>query len=155
MIIFETYDTLKQELKQDLEKQSQVALKTDNWTSCTAQAYITVTAHFLTENWKPVTKVLSTAEMPERHTGVYIAQRIQDSIENWGLSNERITAVVHNNVANMNLAIKLIQNISDISCFGHTLQLAVTSGLGISTIHQFVSMAKKIVAQEDSCPLQA
>ena len=84
--------------------------------------------------------------MPERHTQVYIAQQIQDSIENWGLSNERITAVVHDNVASMNLAIKLIQNISDISCLGHTLQLAVTSGLGISTIHQFVSMAKKIVA---------
>ena len=36
--------------------------------------------------------------------------------------------------ANMNLAIELIQNIADISCFGHTLQLAVTSGLGILLI---------------------
>ena len=85
-----------------------MALTTDIWTSCTTQAYITVTAHFLTGNWKLVTKVLSTAEMPERHTGVHIAQRIRDSIENWGLSNERITAVVHDNAANMNLAIELI-----------------------------------------------
>ena len=57
-----------------------MALTTDIWTSCTTQAYITVTAHL--KNWKLVTKVVSTAEMPERHTGVHTAQRIQDSIEN-------------------------------------------------------------------------
>ena len=52
------YDTLKQELKQDLEKQSQVAWTTDIWTSCTTQAYIIVTAHFSSKNRKLVTKVL-------------------------------------------------------------------------------------------------
>jgi len=53
-----------------------VAVTTDIWTSRVMQAYITATVHFLTDRWKMESKVLQAQEMPERHTGVHISERL-------------------------------------------------------------------------------
>ena len=46
-----------------------VAFTSDLWTSQAVQAYLTVTAHFITEQWVLESYVLETKEMPEHHTG--------------------------------------------------------------------------------------
>ena len=47
-----------------------VALTNDLWISLAVQAYLTVTAHFINEDWMIESYVLMTKEMPERHTGL-------------------------------------------------------------------------------------
>ena len=60
-----------------------VAITTDSWTSRAVQSYFTVTAHYITSDWKLESKVLQTREMPERHTALNIAEKLQDSIKEW------------------------------------------------------------------------
>ena len=46
-----------------------VALTSDLWTSQAVQAYLTVTVHFINDEWALESYVLTTTEIPERHTG--------------------------------------------------------------------------------------
>ena len=73
-------------------------------------------------------KVLQTQEMPERHTGVHISERLMKASEEWNIK-EKVAAVVSDNAANVVLAMELLEDWNDLSCFGHTPWLAVNAGL--------------------------
>ena len=48
---------------------SGVAFTTDLWTSTALHGYITVTAHYITDEWEMKTAMLATRRVEERHTG--------------------------------------------------------------------------------------
>ena len=62
----------------DQIKGKPVSMTSDIWTSSALDGYISVTGHFLDEDWHLCTKnlSLSTNAMHERHTGVHIAQAL-------------------------------------------------------------------------------
>ena len=64
--------------------QTYFALATDIWTSHATQAYLTITAHFITAEWKMASAVLQTREMPERHIGMHISERLKEPASEWG-----------------------------------------------------------------------
>ena len=106
-ICHKMFDSLKEELLAKLDS-PYVSLTTDIWTSRTQQAYLTVTAHFITGKWKMESKVLQTREMPERHTGVNISERLKAAACEWKIANDRLATVVRDNAANMVLAVDLV-----------------------------------------------
>ena len=59
-----------------------MALTTDIWTIRATEAYITVTVHFITNDWAMESKVLSTCKIPEHHTGVHVSERLIDVSKN-------------------------------------------------------------------------
>ena len=59
-----------------------MALTTDIWTIRATEAYITVMVHFITNDWPMESKVPSTCEIPERHTGVHVSERLIDVSKN-------------------------------------------------------------------------
>ena len=59
----------KELLCEKLKTASLVVLTTDIWMSRATQAYITVTAHYITAKWKLFAYVLETKGFPERRTG--------------------------------------------------------------------------------------
>ena len=89
-------------------------------------------------------KVLLTREMPERHTGVHILERLMKASVEWKIS-EKVVAVVRDNAANMVLASQLLEDWDDLPCFGHTLQLAVKAGLDLAIISRLTAVCRKIV----------
>ena len=103
------------------------------WTSRAVQAYLTVTVHFITDDWLINSNVLVTREMTERHTGVHIEYSLTEIAKDWNLDG-KIVAIVHDNASNMVLASDLLEDWGDLPCFAHTLQLAVNAGLEINTI---------------------
>ena len=107
------FDSLKEELLAKLDS-PYVSLTTDIWTSQTQQAYLTVTAHFITEKWKMESKVFQTRGMPERQTGVNISERLKAAACEWNIANDRLVAVVCDNAANMVLAIDLVGEWDDL-----------------------------------------
>jgi len=70
-VIRQMYLNVKEQLCKELEAQY-VPLITDLWTSNATKAY---TAHY--DNWRIVSRVLQTREMPEQHTGANITSRLQ------------------------------------------------------------------------------
>ena len=140
------YTSMKESLLEILSSTDvHVAITTDSWTSRAIQSYLTVTAHYITSDWKLESKVLQTREMPERHTALNIAEKLRDSIKEWKIDEERVSAIVHDNASNITLA---VQNLGwqSVPCFAHTLQLAVNNGLEVSQINKLASVARKIVA---------
>jgi zinc finger BED domain-containing protein 1 (E3 SUMO-protein ligase ZBED1) len=66
------YNNARNALKDEIGEANTVALTTDCWTSLTTEAYMTVTCHFVTPDWKLRSVVLCTeSTQDERHTGRY------------------------------------------------------------------------------------
>ena len=92
------FDSYKKELIAKLDSPN-VSLTTDIWTSRVQQAYLTVTVHFITEQWVMESKVLLTREMPEHHTGINIAERLKEAVRERHITPEKVVAVVRDNAA--------------------------------------------------------
>ena len=75
--VWKFYLEQKAMLRQSLLKSpSRVCLTADCWTSITSEGYICVTAHFVDENWKLNSKILSFRKMEPPHTGNELANKI-------------------------------------------------------------------------------
>lgn len=137
------YNSLHESMVEEMRGES-VSLTTDLWTSPNMEPYITVTAHYITSKWELKARVLCTTLMPERHTAANIAARISDIIEEWGIS---VFCTVHDNASNMNLAMENCQMFpKDLGCSGHTLQLAIKSGLVLPDVAKTVDAARRVVS---------
>lgn len=62
------------------EGRSFIALTADIWTSLATEAYLGVTCHFITEDWKMKTLTLATMPLDERHTGANIATWLEGDV---------------------------------------------------------------------------
>ena len=67
-----------------------------------------------------------------------IQERLLEASKEWEIE-EKVVAVVHDNVANKVLASE------DLGCFGHTLQLALNAALDLSPISRLTAICRKIV----------
>ena len=133
------YAAMKHTLQESFRLCGSVALTTDIWTSRATQAYITITAHYITEEWKIQSYVLCTCEMPERHTGINIATRIREAAETWNIDDE------HVNASNMSAAVNILEW-NHLPCFAHTLQLAVNKDMDANSLVQLSSLGRKLVS---------
>ena len=89
-IIHQKYEIAKHKLKDKLEREANsIALTTDIWTSSATEAYITVSAHYISAEWGMISCVLETPDMPERHTGQIIADKLVEIVEKWGIIEKK------------------------------------------------------------------
>lgn len=79
-MIESTYQRVQITLKQLLANADSVALTTDLWTSTATEAYITVTAHFITSDWTLKSQVLGNINVNEKHTSDNIKQWIYELV---------------------------------------------------------------------------
>ena len=128
-----------------------VALTTDMWTSRATQAYITLTCHWIDDDWNFTNKILFTSEIPERQTGINIAERLKQGCSEWRIPDDHIVFVVHDNASNMTNAVATLSWKST-ACVAYTLQLAVTKGLEVSEISRLTSVCRKLVGYFKQCP---
>ncbi|XP_031152453.2 zinc finger BED domain-containing protein 1-like [Sander lucioperca] len=49
---------------------------------------VTITAHFINEEWELVTYVLLTRDMPESHTGHNLAEHLRKALAEWGITEK-------------------------------------------------------------------
>jgi uncharacterized protein involved in tolerance to divalent cations len=96
------------------------ASTTDMWTeSYTQSSYITVTVHYVTENWNLVERVLATREFdPEaRHTGVNIRKAVLEILTEFTIPPEKLVFVTDRG-ANVLAALKEYKHLS---CCDHII----------------------------------
>ncbi|CAG8457507.1 600_t:CDS:2 [Acaulospora morrowiae] len=117
---------------------SKVALTTDIWTACTNQAYMSITLHWIDDNWQMHRILLDLIPLHERHTGTNLANIIDTIISDFNLG-KKIMAITTDNAYNMNaFGQKFAQLLSTkynntifrrIRCAAHILNLIVKDGL--------------------------
>ena len=119
-----------------------VAITADVWTSMATDSYLTVTAHYLNEQWEIKNIVSGTLPLLDSHTASNLATWIKEMVEDIG---EKIVAFVHDNCKNIDNAGKILESEHgwfSLGCAGHTLQLCVNSGLETTAIKNAVSAGR-------------
>lgn len=136
-----------QELRVLLATVEMVALATDCWTALPAERYVTVTCHFITDNWQARSAVLQTHSTSVSHTDATVdnlTKTLTETVEAWGMAG-RVIACVHNNAQSILPAHACARVTWDsVACFASTLQLAVSDGLSDDVLGVIVAAGKLV-----------
>jgi hypothetical protein len=62
---------------------------------------MSLTAHFITDDWVLVTRCLATQYYPDRHTAVNISDFIKDGLSEYGMRIGNVVTVTTDSAANM------------------------------------------------------
>ncbi|XP_078128000.1 E3 SUMO-protein ligase ZBED1-like [Sander vitreus] len=131
-------------VKASLASAERVALTCDGWTSHTTEAYVTITAHLINEEWELVTYVLQTRDMPESHTGHKLAEHLTKALAEWGIT-EKDPVIVTDNASNMTIAAEKAAFTLHVKCYAHTLNLAAQRALKITAVARLLGRVRRIV----------
>ncbi len=135
------YDQKRIKLRNVFENfDRKVAITTDAWTACTNQAYLSVTLHWITNDWCLQHILLDLIPLHERHTGIFIAESIMEQIKYFGLGSQ-VLSLTADNAANMDVCSHHLASLLElhhgntafrrVRCAAHILNLAVTKGISI------------------------
>lgn len=136
------YQEVKTAVKASLDTAQRVALTCDGWTSRATESYVTITSHYISDDWEMVTHVLQTRAMHESHTGSNIADVLKRAIEEWGLQ-DKDPAIVTDNASNMTIAAELA-GMLHFKCFAHTLNLASQRALKLPAVQRLLGRVRRI-----------
>ncbi len=105
---------------------------TDLWSSRTMQPYISLTVHFVNDDWTLRSVCLQTAYFPDDHKGEIIPQGLKDALSSWNLAEDRLVCMTTDSGTNM---IKALQDNEwpNLQCFRHRLHNAI--GKSLMAIH--------------------
>jgi len=141
--------TVEEKIQNDLKAVQSVVCTSDCWSSLSQHSYITITAHALNNDWSPMSFTLTTQEMEERHTALNIADKLENVFSNWEIK-DKVTTVITDNAKNVVNAVQLLSNttnnnISDVTCAAHSLQLSINKALKEDTISEILNQSSKLV----------
>ena len=117
------YAEKREQLKAHLVTAKKVATTTDAWTSLTTESYVTVTCHYVGDDWDLKTAVLETRSSDERHAAENIAAHLRAVTEEWRVHDKVVAP-----------------------CFAHTLQLAINDGFKNLNINRVVAACSKLIS---------
>ena len=102
------------------------------------------TEHFIDKDWILRSYCLDTIPSYEDHTGENIANTLQDVLENWQLSSEKLVATTTDNASNYVAAFETL-GWTRVSCFGHNLNLVVSKGLDNHRVQQAIARCHSLI----------
>ncbi|XP_053298983.1 E3 SUMO-protein ligase ZBED1 [Pleuronectes platessa] len=139
------YDTCRKTVESELGQIEHYACTTDLWSSRTTEPYISLTVHFLDQDFELKTRCLQTAYFPGEHTGENIACGLREALTSWNLREEQLACITTDNGSNVVKATELNHWVR-LQCFGHRLHLAIENAVkDDSRIARAAGLCKKLV----------
>ncbi|KAK7934198.1 hypothetical protein WMY93_005094 [Mugilogobius chulae] len=139
------YESCRERLSRDVQNASFYSTTSDLWSSRTSEPYLSLTIHFISDDWRLLSYCLQTSYFPEDHTGELIAQGLKDALSSWSLKEERMACMTTDSGANVVRALT-INNWQRLPCFGHRLHIAIERSMRDPRIDRALGVCKKIVA---------
>ncbi len=140
------YSRTRDSVLDELKNLKYFSATTDLWSSSTMEPYISLTVHFITEEWRLDSKCLQVLFIPEDHTGKNLAEALKLSLEQWSLQQDSLVAITTDNGSNVILASQIL-GWRRLSCFGHNLHLAVTNAVkNDDRVARAFGVCKKLVS---------
>ncbi|KAK9733188.1 hypothetical protein RND81_04G049900 [Saponaria officinalis] len=136
--ILKMYGTEKEKLILLLKKAcGRISLTSDCWTSVTTDGYMSLTAHFIDENWQLQKRILNFIFLPPPHTGVAMSVKVNTFLKEWGIENRVMFMTLANASANDSMVESLKSDLHlmgngeyfHVRCCAHILNLIVQEGL--------------------------
>ena len=145
-LIDQKYHVLKERIGNQVAQQRVLSLTTDMWTSRAGDGYISLTAHYITDDFELSHQNLSTCHFPGTHDHSNIAEILQKLANTWHIDlGEQVSCFTTDNGSNIVKSLKDDLNKMHIPCAGHTLNLSVEAGLKERTLSSAVARCRKIV----------
>lgn len=128
--------------------QSDISLTSDAWSDPSiGVGLLSLTAHWLTEEFERRQVILAATPLDESHTGEYLASKLTKLCEEYQIPKTRIHVLLRDGGANMVKAMRLTE-IDSITCFAHTLQLVVSDGiLSQRVVKDVLAISRSIVGK--------
>ena len=140
--------SVKQRIWDLLHEQAEfTAVTADLWTSVATESYLTVTYHYLNEQWKIKSVISGTLPLSESHTATNISAWIKELVAESGLKSDKVVAFVHDNCKNIENAGNTLEEEHgwlSLGCAGHTLQLYVNSSLEIPVLSRVIAAERRL-----------
>ena len=117
-------------LKDYMKDSWMVAFTTDIWTDATTrESFISVTCHWINKFWQRRDFVLNCSHFPAKHTACNIAEKLQESFQQWDIATNEIgldkkSIVVRDGASNMRAGCDEVP-VDSVHCLIHLLQLVV------------------------------
>ena len=105
-----------------------LAFTTDWWTSRAVDFFLSLTAHYIDENFKRQLLVFDTTSISKRHAAQNLSSRIMALLETWEIKRKRVICFVRDNASNITAATHE-GGFHHIGCIDHTRQLAISDSL--------------------------
>ncbi|KAG8224475.1 hypothetical protein J437_LFUL003198 [Ladona fulva] len=118
---------------------SRLCYTTDLWTSVALQGYLSATAHFIVRG-KLFSVILATRKVDNRHSGEEICRVLSKISSDWAV-RDKIVAVVTDNAANMEVAVRRM-GVLHLCCVVHTLNLLVQESLSSPLLSEFEDLRR-------------
>jgi len=118
------YAKCRESVESDLQKIEFYSTTTDLWSSRTMEPYMSLTVHYIDDEFQLKSRCLQTSYFPQDHTGDAIAQGLKEMLDAWNLKEEQQVCVTTDNGANIVKAVA-INKWNRLQCFGHRLHLAI------------------------------
>ncbi|GAA6084523.1 zinc finger BED domain-containing protein 1-like [Tachysurus ichikawai] len=106
----ELYNKCRGELQLEMATLTFFSTTTDLWSSRTTEPYISLTVHFVDEEFELKSRCLQTSYFPAGHTGENIAMGLREALAAWDLREERQVAITTDNGTNVVKAVELKLN---------------------------------------------
>ena len=103
-VIEHKYEETKQKLKDTMQEVEGLSITADLWCSIANDAYLSLTAHFITDEWAMRSICLGTTPVSDRHTGVNIVSWIEDKLAEFSIDPVRVVGFVHDSGSNIKLS---------------------------------------------------
>ncbi|KAK6169559.1 hypothetical protein SNE40_020592 [Patella caerulea] len=154
-VIPRLYSESKEKLSDKLNDASNVSLTTDGWTARGANSYVTITVHFIDQNWEIQNHVLQTRLFNESHTATNLSTILLNAVDEWKLNRDGLTIpVTSDNAANIINAVQVSESLGpNIRCFAHTINLASQKGLAVPSVNRILGKIRKIASYFHHSPL--
>lgn len=142
----EMYNDMKGNLVSDLKNVKYYSCTMDGWSSIAGDPYLSLTIHYIDNNWQLVTKCLSTMYVPQSHTAETLFDFVIEGLRDYDLDKDNMAYMTTDSAAN-NVAACRRLSIDRISCFGHILHNALTTAMNADEeIIQLMKAARRIVS---------
>lgn len=123
------YAELKEDLRGHLSGVNYISLTTDEWSDLKSGVQLlSVTCHWITDDFHQRHAVLAAAEFSESHTSANIATKLQLQLDEVGVSNGQVHLVTRDGAAAMKRATEICGFHSQ-HCFSHVLNLIINDSV--------------------------
>ena len=114
-------------------------------TALSVNSLMSLTAHWITEDFVRKRAVLHAQSFEGSHTGEQIHRKLQEMLTQWGIQEDQIHMVLRDNGTNMVKALN-DAGLPHYGCFVHTLQLIIHDGvLSQRAVNDLMASCRRIV----------
>ncbi|XP_011625335.1 uncharacterized protein LOC18439527 isoform X1 [Amborella trichopoda] len=136
-VLLEVFRSMREDVKAALDHVNcKVSITLDYWTNYEQVPYMSITGHWIDENWSLRKVLLDITHIPYPHGGTEIYHSMLKVLESYNISG-RVLACTHDNNQNVIIACRMLKDYLDgmkepftyIQCAAQTLNLIMEDGL--------------------------